>query len=160
MATTATRTEAAFTGLLDQAVATFGDAMKAGVKFQEDIGRWWSDVLDQTAPVQTWQKRSREMVSEAIPAAQRNAEEWMKVVEQNYRRSLELMRRALETENPATVAEAQTRMQDLWEASMQVIRDNAQAMAQANLHMMEAWAEILRKNLNGGRAGAAKMAAR
>ncbi len=53
------KTEARMTTLFDQAVQTFGDAMKAGVKIQEEIGRWWSDVIEQAGPVQEWQKRSR-----------------------------------------------------------------------------------------------------
>ena len=59
------------TGLLDQATQTFSETFKAGVKMQEDIARWWSETLDQAGPVQEWQKRSRSIISEAIPAAQK-----------------------------------------------------------------------------------------
>jgi len=143
------KTEARMTSLFDQAVQTFGDAMKAGVKMQEEIGRWWSDMLEQAGPVQEWQKRSRAMVCDAIPAAQRNAEEFMKVVEENYRRSLDLLKKAVDTEPSGTPADMQAKTQELWEASMGVVRDNAQAMAQANVKMMETWADLIKKNMNG-----------
>ena len=61
----ATKTADRASGLFDQAVSTFGDAMKAGVKIQEDIGKWWSDALDQSGPAMEWQKRSRAIVQEA-----------------------------------------------------------------------------------------------
>jgi hypothetical protein len=142
------RTETRMTSLFDQAVQTFGDAMKAGVKIQEEIGRWWSDVIDQAGPVTEWQKRSRAMVCDAIPAAQRNTEELMKVLEQNSRRSLDLLKKAVDTE-PGNTADLQAKTQEIWDASMEVVRDNAQAMAQVNVKMMETWAEILKQSMNG-----------
>lgn len=140
------RAETRITGLFDQAVSTFGDALKAGVKIQEEVAKWWSDALDQAGPVQEWQKKSQAIVSEAIPAAQKNAEEWLKLVEQNYRRSMDLLKKAFETNGAPSSKEMQARTQDLWEASLDVIRDNAQAMAEANMKMMELWAGVLQKN--------------
>jgi len=141
--------EAKMTNLFDQAVQSFGDAVKAGVKIQEDIAKFWGDVLDQGGAMQEWQKRSRAMVNEAIPTAQRQAEEWLKLVEQNYKRSMDLLKKAFDSEQTTAAADIRAKTQELWEASLEVIRDNAQAMAQANVKMMEQWAEILRKNLNG-----------
>lgn len=148
------KAETRMTSLFDQAVQTFGDAMKAGVKIQEEMGRWWSDMIEQAGPVTEWQKRSRAMVCDAIPAAQRNTEEFMHVLEQNYKRSMELLKKAVDTEPPTAAADLQAKTQELWEASMEVVRDNAQAMAQANVKMMETWAEILKKNMNGNQAQA------
>jgi hypothetical protein len=143
------KAEARMTSLFDQAVQTFGDAMKAGVKMQEEMGRWWSDAIEQAGPVNEWQKRSRAIVCEAIPAAQHNTEEFMKVMEQNYRRSLDLLKKAVDSEPSVSPTDVQTKTQELWDASMEVVRDNAQAMAQVNVKMMETWAELLKKNMNG-----------
>jgi hypothetical protein len=130
--------------LFDQAVSTFGDALKAGVKIQEEVGKWWSDALEHAGPVNEWQKKSRALVSEAIPAAQKNAEEWLKLVEQNYKRSMTLLKKAFETN--ADPAEIRAKTQQLWEESMELIRDNAQAMADANKKVLELWAGMLKKN--------------
>lgn len=151
--------ETRFTNLFDQAVQSFGDALKAGVKIQEDVAKWWSDVLDQGNAVNEFQKRSRAIVNEALPVAQRNAEEWLKVIEQNYRRGMELLKKAMNTEQGANAADMRARSQELWEASIEAIRDSAQAMAQVNVKMMEQWADILRKNLNGEVARMAAAAA-
>lgn len=137
--------EARMSSLFDQAVLTFGDALKAGVRIQEEVAKWWTDALEQGGPVQEWQKKSRAIVSEAIPAAQKNAEEWLKLVEQNYKRSMDLLKKAFDTNGAGK--DVQSRTQDLWEASLQVIRENAQAMAQANMKMMELWASVLQKNV-------------
>jgi hypothetical protein len=143
-----TTSETSVTSLFDQAVQTCGEAMKAGVKIQEDMARWWSEALEQGGAMQAWQKRSRAILSEAIPAAQKNAEEWLRVIEQNYRRGMELLKKALESEQGGAPTDIRTRTQELWEHALGAFRDSAQAMAQANVKMMEQWAEIVRKNMN------------
>lgn len=144
-----TKTESKMTGLFDQAVQSFGEAMKAGVRIQEDVAKWWTDAIDQAAPMQQWQKRSRAIMCDVLPTAQKNTEEWMRLVEQNYKKSMELLKKAFSSEETNTAAEMQARLQELWEESLDVIRENAQAMTQANAKMMELWADILRKNMNG-----------
>jgi hypothetical protein len=136
------------TGLLDQATQTFSESFKAGVKMQEDVAKWWSETLDQAGPVQEWQKRSRAIVSEAIPAAQRQAEEWLKVLEENYARSMDLLKKAMSSEGNGNAVEMQAKVRDLWEASLGVLKDNAQALAQTNMKMMDVWADVLRKNVS------------
>lgn len=143
------KTEARMTGLFDQAVQTFGDAMKQGVKMQEEMARWWTDAFDQASPMQQWQKRSRAMLNQALPQAQKNTEEFMRIMEQNYRRSMELLKKTFNMEDTDTAAELQEKFQQVWEESLDVLRDNAQAMAQTNMKIMEMWAEIMRRNMNG-----------
>jgi hypothetical protein len=141
--------EAKFTNLFDQAVQSFGDALKTSVKIQEDAAKWWSDVLDQGSAVQEFQKRSCAIVNESLPVAQKSAEDYFKVIEQNYRRGMDLLKKATNTENVGAAADMRAKSQELWETSMEAVRDSAQAMAQANVKLMEQWADVLRKNLNG-----------
>jgi hypothetical protein len=155
-----TKTESKFehraSNLVDQAVHTFGDALKAGVRIQEEVGRVWTDVFDQTGPVQDWQKKSRAAFADAIPTVQKNAEEWLKLVESNYRRSLGLLKKAFDTDadSDTDAADLRVKTQKLWEESLELIRDNAQAMADANRKVMELWAGYLRKNVDGAKAAA------
>ena len=127
----ATKAAEAATGLFDEALQTFNDAVKAGVKVQEEIGKWWSDALDQAGPADQWQKKSKAILGEAIPAAQKNAEDWLKLVETNYKRSLGLLKKAWDTDTDASTMRAKT--QELWESSLELVRDNALAIAQSNM---------------------------
>ena len=152
MAATATATkDPGVSGLFDQAFQTFGDALKSSAKVQEEVGKWWSDALEQTGPVNDWQKKSRALVSEAIPAAQKNTEEWLKLVEQNYRRSMDLFKKAFE--NNGDSGDLRVKTQQLWEESMELIRDNAKAMADANKKMLELWSGMLKKNAEAVKEG-------
>ena len=138
-------TETQLTGLFDQAVQNFGEALKAGVKAQEQIANWWTDALNKAVPATEFQKRSRTLASEVIPTAQKNAEEIVKLIEQNYKRSVDLLRKAFDSTGAANAGDLQAKAQGLWEASVELVKDNAQAMAQTNIKVLELWADVLRQ---------------
>ena len=144
-AATAPATDDRFTTMLDQAVQTFGDALKAGVKVQEQVASFWTDALDKATPSPEWQKKSRSFVGEVVPAAQKNAEEWLKLMEQNYRRSMDLLKKAFDAGATASVTDLQSRTQALWESSLELVRENAQAMAKSNSKVMELWADLFKQ---------------
>ena len=143
----ATATESKAFGLFDQAVATFGESLKAGAKVQEEVAKWWTDTLEQQNSVNEWQKRSGDVVKEVIPAAQKNAEEWLKLIEKNAQKSIALLKRALETKGDAQDFGKKT--QELWEDSLALARENAQAITQANAKMIELWSKLVKKNIEG-----------
>jgi hypothetical protein len=142
---------AAGSGVFDEAVETFNEAVKAGAKVQDEIGKWWSDALDKAGPAEDWQKKSKAVFSEAIPAAQKNGEEWLKLVEQNYKRSLGLFKKAWDVQPSRDPAVLRAKSQELWEASLELVRDNAQAVAQANVKLMEIWGRVLRNGAENGK---------
>ena len=142
----ATVTETPYAGLFDQAVQTFGETLKAAVKGQEQIVNYWSDVLTKTGANTDFQKKSRAFFNDAMPAAQKNAEEWVKLLEHNYRRSIELLKKACEPANVHVAGDVQAKLQGLWEQSVELVRENTHAMTQANLKVLELWADLLRQN--------------
>lgn len=145
-----TRTEAGFSELFDQAFDTFTDALKSGAKLQEDVIRWWAGALGPANPVQDWQRRSQSLFAEAVPAAQRSADEYLKLFDQNYRTGINLLKRAVQPP-PTSVSDAQAKAQELFEASMAALRNSAQGMAEANLRAIESWAELTRSGANAVR---------
>ena len=143
----ATATESKAFGVFDQAVSTFGESLKAGVKVQEEVAKWWTDTLEQQSCVTDAQKRCGDVVKEVIPAAQKNAEEWLKLIEKNAQKSIALLKRALETKGDAQDFGKKT--QELWEDSLALARENAQAITQANAKMIELWSKLVKKNIEG-----------
>jgi hypothetical protein len=86
-------------------------------------------------------------VKETIPLAQKQADDALKLIEKGTRQSLDLLSEAFEAGAAATPAEAQARLEKLWESSLTTLRDNAEAMLHANAHLMESWAAIAKKNV-------------
>lgn len=148
-----TKTESDVMEVLDSAVGAFGDAIKTGIKAQEEMSKWWSDALAcGNNPLGDWQKRSRLMFDEAVPAVQRHSQDFLKLIEQNYRRSVELLKKVVDTDGNGAVDGLKEKIQNLWEESVTVVKENTEAMAQANVKLLEAWTEMLRKNFEQGEA--------
>lgn len=140
------------TQIFDSAVNAFGDTMKASIKAQEEMMKFWSGALQNSGALDEWNKRSKAVIDRTTPAVQKSAEEWIKLVEQNYKRSVDLLKKAVESDSGASVGDVQARSQKVWQALLETVRDNAQATAQANVRMVELWADLLRKNMEQGEA--------
>jgi hypothetical protein len=141
-----TKTEADVKQVMDTATNAFGDAMKAGVKAQEDMTKWWSDTFACGNPLGDFQKKSRLFFDEIGPAAQRHTQEFLKIIEQNYKRCVDLLRKAVDMDHNESIDGRWEKVRELWEESVNVVKENTEAMAQANVKLMEAWAEMLRKH--------------
>jgi hypothetical protein len=61
---------------------------------------------------------------------------------------MELLKKAFSGDSVSDPAELQAKVKQLWEDSLGVLKENAQSLAQANVRMMDLWAEVLRKNVS------------
>ncbi|HUB24584.1 MAG TPA: hypothetical protein VL992_04070 [Tepidisphaeraceae bacterium] len=145
-----TKTGFDVTEILENATTAFGDAIKAGAKAQEDIVKFWTNSFEGACPVSEFQKRGRQFVEEAVPAAQKQAQDWLKVVDANSRRAIDLLRRATDVEGDSISAGFTDAARKLWEESIDVIKENVQSLTQANVKMLEVWSDLLRKSLEEG----------
>jgi hypothetical protein len=141
------------TDVMEQAIDSWDVALKNGVRIQEETARWWSEVMSEAGSAQDWQKRVQNAMSEAIPAAQKNAEDGLRLMDQSCRSGLDLFKRAVEATQAENLGQAQAKAQELWEASLAAMRANAQAVVQANARIVDAWTQVARKNMNGNGNG-------
>lgn len=142
--------------LYEQAVKNYEQALKTGVRLQEECGKWWTNVLNRATRPQDWQKNVTSALNETFPAAEKSMEETLKLMEQSSRRSLDLFKQAAETAQSTSVAEGQARVQKLWQTSLDLLQQNSQAMTQANTRLVETWTHFARKSADGAPAAAAK----
>ena len=142
------------TCLFDQALQTFGETLKAGVKVQEEAAKWWTDALERQDAVRDWQIRSRDFVKEFVPSAQKSAADCLKLVEKNSQKSIALLKRALDSE--ADTEDLRKKTEELWEASLSLVRENAQAVTENNLKLIELWSRLLKKGAENGSGSKAK----
>lgn len=152
----ATKTQAFMTDVMEQALDTFDAAMKAGVKAQEEATKWWSDLLGDAGSIQDWQRKAVSAVGEMLPTAQKNAEDYLHVLEQNARNSMDLLKKAMEAGQSESLADLQAKTQKLWESSLTTLRTNTQAVVQANAKALESLTDLARKNGHNKPAAAAK----
>jgi len=146
-----TKTEFDVTELLDSAASAFSDALKAGVRAQEEVVKWWTSSFD-GACAGDFQKRGRQLFDEAIPAAQKQAQDWLKIIDANCRRGVDLVRKAMDSEQDSLAAAFTDASRRLWEETVAVVKENLESMTQANIKMLEVWADLLRKSVEQGDA--------
>jgi len=141
------KTDYDVTEILDSAANAFSDALKAGVKAQEEVVKWWTSAFDGAFPLGEFQKRGKQLFDEAVPAAQKQAQEFMKLIDANSRRGIELVRKALDAEGEGVAAGFTEAARKLWEDSVAIVKENLETMTQANVKMLEVWADLLRKSV-------------
>jgi len=129
--------------LMEQAMKNYEQALQSGLKLQEESSRWWTDFMTQSTTATDWQKRWKTAATQTIPIVQKRMEESLRLVEQSSQTSLDLLKQALAVTGSDSPANAQTKVQQLWEASLRALRQNTQAVAQANAKVVESWMQLL-----------------
>jgi hypothetical protein len=133
------------TELFEQAIKNYDQAFQAALKAQEDAVTWLLDCAGKVQAPKDWQKRWNASVSESLPVVQKRIEESLRLVEQSSRTSIELLKQAYDTAKVDSGSAAQSKVQELWEASLQTVRTNAQALTQLNAKAVESWVQCAQK---------------
>ena len=136
------KTKSPISELMEQAMKNYEQGLQASLKVQEESSRWWTDFMSQTIATPDWQKGWKSTANQTIPVVQKRMEESLRLLEQSSRTSLELLKKALEVTCSDTSANAQSKLQELWESSLEALRTNARSVAQANSKFVESWMQL------------------
>ena len=128
--------------MFDQAMKNYEQALRTGLKLQEETGKWWINLFNQSGSPQD---ASKQFVSEVIPAAQKRFGECVELLEQNSRAGFDLLKKGMETTQTASVGDTQTKWVDYCERSLKTLRTNAQAVADINAKAIDSWIEFVKK---------------
>ena len=137
------------TDMAETAMKNYEQAVRTGLKFQEEAGKWWGSVFNQGTLAQDWQKRFNNvtgMANTLLPLAQKRMEEVMTLVEKNGRTGAELMKKAVDAAQTPVIAESQAKWLEFWTSSMGVARSNAEALAQIGTKSFDSWIDFIQKN--------------
>lgn len=126
------------TGLFDQAFRVYGESLKVAMKAQEETVKFWGEAAGKVTPVPSG-------AVDWIPTAQKNADEYLRLLESSYRRNAELLKKIVNSQKSGNGAELEKSAHELWEAAMEVARDNIQEVANTNLRVAQAWTEVIKK---------------
>ena len=143
------KTKAQGSELFEQAMKNYKQALQAGLKLQQESAKWWMEVMTQAGSPQDWQTKAKEMAEESVSIVQKRMEENLKLIDQSSRTSLDLLTKAMEAVQADTVSAGQTKMQEMWEASLQAMRQNAQSVTEFNSKFMESWMQSVSKAAGG-----------
>jgi len=82
-----------------QVVKNCEQALRSGLKAQQEAGQWWSNLLNQAPSPQDWQKRYASfagLTNGVLPTAQKRMEEVIELMEKNTQTGAELFKKAVE----------------------------------------------------------------
>src|SRR5258707_8672715 len=144
-----TATQKPMSEMADKAMKNYEQAIRTGLKFQEEATHWWTTMLNQTASTHDWQKRVSNITSMAngmMPAAQRRMEECLELMEKNSRAGAELVKKAVDATQTPVIAESQAKWMDVCTSSLGGARSNAEALTQISTRAIDSWIDFVRKN--------------
>jgi hypothetical protein len=131
--------------VFEQAMKHYEQALKTGLKLQEESGKMVTSLLNDATSVEQWQKRAAAMAKDVVPAAQKRMNDCVKLVEENSRTSLELLKKAVDASLIPPGQDNQTKWMDFWESSLNSLRDNAKTINEINSSVVDAWGTFIRK---------------
>lgn len=135
--------------MLDEGLKNYEQALRAGLKFQEEAGKYWTRLVNQAASPQDFQKQVSSFTNEVIPAARKAMDDCVELAEQNSRTGVDLVKKGLETAQATSYAEAQTKVADLCESSLKSLKANAQALVDINAKVADSWFAFVKKATAG-----------
>jgi hypothetical protein len=138
--------------LFEQAIKNYEQALQAGLKLQQESAQWWMDLMKQGGSPQDWQAKVNAVAAESLSVAQKRMEENLKLVEHSSRTSMDLLKKAMDAMKTDTVLAGQTKLQELWESSLEAVRGNAAAIGEANAKWVESWMHMMPKAKAAGSA--------
>jgi hypothetical protein len=131
--------------LFDQALKNYEQALRAGLKIQEDAGAYWTKLFNQAAVRPDFQKQITSLANDTIPPTQKYMEGCLELLEQNSRASVELMKKSMEAVQTPNLAESQGKLMDFCESSLKSVKANAQAVVDMNSKAIDSWMSVVRK---------------
>jgi hypothetical protein len=135
--------------MADLAMKNYQQALKTGLKLQEEAGRVCSSMFNQTASTVDYQKQFTQMtgvVNGMFSSAQKRSEEIFDLLEKTSRTSVDLAKKAFDAAYVPAIAEGQSKWLDIYKASLDTARQNAEAVTQISSRAFDSCIEFVRKN--------------
>jgi hypothetical protein len=135
--------------LADKTMKNFEQAMRTGLKLQEEAVQFWAKAANQSPSVQDLQKRfanATSIASGVVPEAQKRIEELIALAEKNGRTALELMKKAADAAQTPVWAESQVKWVEFWTDSLKGAQNHVQALTEIGSRSVGCCVEFARKN--------------
>jgi len=136
-------------GITVAALKNYEQAVRSGLKLQEEACHWWSGMLNPAACSQQWQERLNKLnglAKDLMPLVQERMEDVLTIMESNSRTGTELMKQALAASQTLVIADRQAKWMELWSSSIRAAQTNAAALAKVSSKAVDSWTAFIEKN--------------
>jgi hypothetical protein len=143
----------------EQGMKSYAQALRAGLKFQEEAWQCWSNLLNESASTSEWQKyfaQAGAAVTGVLPTTRKRMEESVELMEQNSKAGAELVKKAIDAARAPTFEDSQSKWIEFWKGSVGLARTNAEAALTINSRAVDWWINLVQKNSEAAKAPSAK----
>lgn len=139
----ATETTQLMTTMFQQATENFNETMRAGLKYQEETARFWTEATGKG--LQQFQKQAEKVTDEIFPTANKNLKHFHQQFDAQAEKGLEMLQRTLESGEPRVARETIDQTMGMWRKSFDAMRSSVDMMSKANTDMFHNWSEMANK---------------
>lgn len=150
------KTKAPASDFFDQALKNYEQALRAGLKAQEEAGAYWTKLFNQTASRPELHKQFSNMANDVIPPAQKYMEGCVGLMEQSSRAGVELMKKGMDAAQTSNLGDLREKLMEFTETSLKSMKATAQAVIEINGKAVDSWMGVLKKAVDGVEAKAEK----
>ncbi len=129
--------------LFQKALENYEKALKSGIDLQEESVNLWKSLLTQLGSPEEFQAKLESMQSEAFPTARKRMEEFIELFNRSSNQTMELFEKSMKVYQAKSVTDAQRRLQDLMESSLETLRGNVQTALNTNAKIVSSWKDIV-----------------
>jgi hypothetical protein len=124
-----------------EAMRSYEKALKSGIQLQEESVNLWKDLLTKLGSPEEFQAKLESMTADAFPQARKRMEEFVETFNRTSNQTIDLFEKTLGVYQATSVTDAQRRMQDLIESSLNSLRVNVDSALNTNAKMITSWKE-------------------
>ncbi|MGZ4962212.1 MAG: hypothetical protein ACXWKG_18085 [Limisphaerales bacterium] len=140
------KTKQAASEMLDRALKNYEQALRVGLKVQEEVGECWNSTLTQATSAQDLGKRMKSVAEEVIPTAQKRMEEYLALIEQTNRAAMDVFKKSIEAAQITARSDRQSKLTEAWEGSLNAVKSSAQSLTDINQKVFDSWISFMKKH--------------
>ena len=129
--------------VFQEAMHCYEKALKAGIQLQEESVNLWKDLLSKIGYPEEFQTKLEATTKEAFPKARERMEEFVETFNRTSKQTIDLFEKTLGVYQATSVPEAQRRVHDLIESSLNTLRVNVHSTLNTNAKIIASAKELL-----------------
>jgi hypothetical protein len=132
-----------FDEVFQEAMRSYEKALKSGIEVQEESVKLWKELLTKLGSPEDLQAKLESMTADAFPQARKRMEEFVETFNRMSNQTIDLFEKTVGVYQATSVTDAQRRVQDLIETSLNSVRVNVHSALNTNAKIIASWKDLV-----------------
>lgn len=140
------------TDMFHQAADSFKKTMEAGIKVQEQFTKMWMVPMTMPSNFEDMRKRGEKISTDYVSLMEKNMQQIQRSFDEQSKTTMDLMKKAFDAAKGQNPSEIQNRSQELFQSSMDSVKNFTDTLVKTNTQIMENWSNLMGSAFNGHQA--------